>query len=83
MRLSRVYPLLEAYHVANGVAEDDIESIAELAWAEDAEPSAVLRRRDGGWSSWQDIGQTLDAELRARILARLGRSGATGSALMR
>jgi len=82
MRLSRVFPLLEAYHGATGMAEDDIESIAELAWDEGAEPSAVLRRGDGGWSTWEDIGQTLDAELRGRVLARLGQgAGAARPAL--
>jgi hypothetical protein len=71
MRLTNVYPFLAAYYRALGLTDEEIEEMAARAWDDGVGPTAVYRRQDGTWAIWGTVRTTLDADLRAKILASL------------
>lgn len=82
MRLSGVYPFLDAYHSSiSRLDDEEIEELAQRAWMDGAEPQAVLRRDDGTWVGWRTLEDALEPELRAEVLAQVPHPSAARTSL--
>jgi hypothetical protein len=73
MRLAMAYPFLVAYHEEMGLADEEVEALAERAWNDGAGPHVVAPGADGSWLTWPVVAAAIERDLRSRILARLRR----------